>query len=155
MKIWDQIWSKNIFSKQNFQKTKILTLEFVYKMMYTVYEVDPTLQLGYLGVKKNFDFRKSWNCYPWTLFGWFSSKSCWRILDFPKKSEMCPTLRSCISEVNEYFFKIRKDSKKSMSKLSFEPNNTKNGHLGAKLEPIENWKFSKIRFHTPTCGEDV
>ena len=27
-------------------------------MMYTEYEVDPTLQLGYLGVKKNFDFRK-------------------------------------------------------------------------------------------------
>ena len=37
-----------------------------------------------------------------------------------------------------------------MSKVSYEPNNTKNGHLGAKLEPIENWKFSKIRFHTPT-----
>ena len=36
-----------------------------------------------------------------------------------------------------------------MSKVSYEPNNTKNGHLGAKLEPIENWKFPKIRFHTP------
>ena len=36
-----------------------------------------------------------------------------------------------------------------MSKVSYEPNNTKNRHLGAKLEPIENWKFPKIRFHTP------
>ena len=37
-----------------------------------------------------------------------------------------------------------------MSKVSYEPNNTKNGHLGAKLEPIENRKFPKNRFHTPT-----
>ena len=36
-----------------------------------------------------------------------------------------------------------------MSKVSYEPNNTKNGHLGAKLEPIENRKFPKSRFHTP------
>ena len=36
-----------------------------------------------------------------------------------------------------------------MSKVSYEPNNTKNGHLGAKLEPIENRKFPKNRFHTP------
>ena len=40
-----------------------------------------------------------------------------------------------------------------MSKVSYEPNNTKNGHLGAKLEPIENRKFPKIRFHTPTNSD--
>ena len=54
MKIRDQIWSKKNIYKQKFQKTKILMQEFVYKMMYTKYEVDPTLQLGYLGVKKNY-----------------------------------------------------------------------------------------------------
>ena len=42
-----------------------------------------------------------------------------------------------------------------MSKVSYEPNNTKNGHLGAKLEPIENWKFPKNRFHTPKLGDTV
>ena len=40
-----------------------------------------------------------------------------------------------------------------MSKVSYEPNNTKNGHLGAKLEPIENRKFPKNHFHTPTNSD--
>ena len=37
--------------KQYFQKTKNLTVKHVYKMINTKYEVDPTLELGYLGVK--------------------------------------------------------------------------------------------------------
>ena len=42
-----------------------------------------------------------------------------------------------------------------MSKVSYEPNNTKNGHLGAKLAPIENRKFPKNRFHTPNYGRSI
>ena len=36
-----------------------------------------------------------------------------------------------------------------MSKLSNKPNTVKNGHLAPKLQPIQNHKFSKNRFHTP------
>ena len=38
--------------KNKKNKKTFLTLEFVYKMITTKYEVDPTLELGYLGVKK-------------------------------------------------------------------------------------------------------
>ena len=36
---------------------------------------------------------------------------------FSEFSEICPTLRSSISELSEYFFKIRKDPERSMHKL--------------------------------------
>ena len=62
------------------------------------------------------------------------------MLDFPK---MCPTLKSCISELNEYFFKISKDLKRSVSKLYNEPNTIKNGHLTQKLCSMKDIKFSK------------
>ena len=66
---------------------------------------------------------------------------------------------SCISELNEYFFKIRKDLKKSMSKLSFEPNNIKNINLAQKLQPNQirfsyrdnPYDFSKIITMNPWC----
>ena len=86
----------------------------------------------------------------WTLFADSHSQGCRRILDILDFSEMCSTLKSCISELSEYFFKIRKVPERSMSELSYEPNNIKNGHLAQKIEPIENRQFSKNRFHTPT-----
>ena len=78
-----------------------------------------------------------------------SSYGCRRIWDFPKFSEMCPTLRSCISELKEYFFMGPVPLQRSMSKLSNEPNTNKNGHLVPKLQSIQNRKFPKNRFHTP------
>ena len=56
---------------------------------------------------------------------------------------MCPTLKSCISELNEYFFKISKDLKRSVSKLYNAPNTLKNGHLTQKLCSMKDIKFSK------------
>ena len=53
--------------------------------------------------------------------------------DFPGFSEMCPTLKSCISELNEYFFMGPVPLQRSMSKLYNEPNTIKNGHLAQKL----------------------
>ena len=45
-----------MIKNQNFKKIKILTLKIVHKMINTKYEVDPTLELGYLGVKKMVDY---------------------------------------------------------------------------------------------------
>ena len=56
MKISDQNCMKNMILKHNFQKTKNFTVKNVYKMINTKYEVDPTLELGYLGVKKMVDY---------------------------------------------------------------------------------------------------
>ena len=47
----------------------------------------------------------------------------------PGFSEIRPTLRSSISELSEYFYKISTFLERSMSKLSYEPNTIKNGHL--------------------------
>ena len=87
--------------------------------------------------------------FGWTLLKLKSSKSCRRILDFPEISEISPTLRSCISELNEYFFKIRKDPERSMSELSYEPNTVKNGHLVQKLEPLKDRRFSENSLSHP------
>ena len=56
---------------------------------------------------------------------------------------MCPTLRSCISELNGYFLKNSKDPERSMFKLSNEPNTIKNGQLAQKLRAIEDNYFSE------------
>ena len=45
------------------------------------------------------------------------SRSCLGFGKFSEFSEICSTLRSCISELNEYFFKISKDPERSMSRL--------------------------------------
>ena len=99
---------------------------------------------------KNFTHsKKVWR----SLFGQLppsSALSCPRILDFPEISEMCPTLRSCISELSEYFLMGPVPLQRSMSKLYNKPNTSENGHLAQKLRSIQNRKFSKNRFHTPT-----
>ena len=49
-----------IFEKSSKKSYKKMTVKYVYKMINTKYEVNPTLELGYLGVKKNvFDFFKA------------------------------------------------------------------------------------------------
>ena len=63
---------------------------------------------------------------------------------------MCPTLRSCISELSEYFLMGPVPLQRTMYKLSNKPNTTENGDLARKLQSIQNPKFSKNRFHTPT-----
>ena len=53
--------------------------------------------------------------------------------DFPGFSEMCPTLMSRISELNEYFLMGPVPLERSMPKLYNAPNTIKNGHLAPKL----------------------
>ena len=67
-------------------------------------------------VKKSITAFKIWIILGvWTLFWWFSWKSCRRILDFPEISKMYPTLRTYISELTQYFFsKFQKVNSKFM-----------------------------------------
>ena len=90
--------------------------------------------------------------FGWTLLELKSIKSCLGFWGFPGISEMCPTLRSCISELSEYFFKISKDLERSMSKLYNEPNTSEKWHLAQKLRAIQDRWFSKISIHIPTDG---
>ena len=62
--------------------------------------------------------------------------------DFPGFSEMCPTLKSCISELNEYFLMGPVPLQRSMSKLYNAPNTIKNGHLAQKLRSMKGRGFS-------------
>ena len=62
--------------------------------------------------------------------------------DFPGFSEMCPTLKSRISELNEYFLMGPVPLQRSMSKLYNAPNTIKNGHLAQKLRSMKGRGFS-------------
>ena len=63
--------------------------------------------------------------------------------DFPGFSEMCPTLKSCISELNEYFLMGPVPLQRSMYKLYNAPNTIKNGHLAQTLRSMKGRGFSK------------
>ena len=101
-----------------------------------------SMHTKYEGSRSDSDARKKSRKFFWHYFFIWTTSSKHinnksmnspRILDFP---EIPPTLMSCIFELSEDFFKISKDPERSMSKLSFEPNTIKNGHLAAKLRPI-------------------
>ena len=62
--------------------------------------------------------------------------------DFPGFSKMCPTLKSCISELNEYFLMGPVPLQRSMYKLYNAPNTIKNGHLAQKLCSMKGRGFS-------------
>ena len=121
--------------------------------MLTKYKVLTLVQLRYLEGKNRLHLTLA--SPDWiSNFEHFSrahlSQGCLGFGDFSEISEIRPTLTSCISELKEYFFKISNFLKRSMSKLSFKPNNIKNGHLAPKLQPIQNPKFSKIGIHSTT-----
>ena len=71
------------------------------------------------------------------------SQGCLGSADFSEISEIRPTLRSCISELSEYFLMGPVPLERSMSKLYNEPNTAKNGHLAQKLRAIEDSYFSE------------
>ena len=82
-----------------------------------------------------------------TCVGYY--KICTRNHGFPEISKIYQTLKSCISENSEYFFKIRKDPERSMSELSYEPNTIKNGHLAQKLGSMKGRRFSENPLSQP------
>ena len=117
--------------------------------MLAKYKAPPTLQLGYLEGKK---MSPRLNIFQMSQHS-VTYVGCYKIYTrnhgFSEISKIYQTLKSCISENSEYFFKIRKDPERSMSELSYEPNTIKNGHLAQKLGPMKDRRFSENSLSQP------
>ena len=97
--------------KQNFQKQKILTLEFVYKMINTKYEVYPTPELGYLAQKKRRHIKKSWKSSSEHFlddFHWKSVEWSWIFRKFPKFVQLWRAVSPISVNIFSKFEKILK-----------------------------------------------
>ena len=107
------------------------------------YQFDKSLFAIVIKSKTFLTLRKLSFNHFWSTAGSGVDKIHKESADFPGFSEFCPTLESCISELNEYFLMGPVPLERSMSKLYNEPNTIKNGHLVRKLRAIEDSDFSE------------
>ena len=158
MKIWNQNLIENIFSKQNFQKTKNLTLDFVYKMINIKYEVDLTIQLGYLEVKKKFDYFvtqfKHLNTFSIDFLHTAIQRK--RISRNFRKFSKCVQLWWAVSPSSRNIFWWDRYHCKDLC-LNFQTSliRSKTGTWRQSYSRYKIQNFRKNRFHTPKITSNV
>ena len=107
------------------------------------YQFDKSLFAVLIKSKTFLTLRKLSFNHFWSTAGSGVDKIHKESADFPGFSEFCPTLESCISELNEYFLMGPVPLQRSMYKLYNAPNTIKNGHLAQKLCSMKDIKFSE------------
>ena len=106
------------------------------------YQFDKSLFAILIKSKTFLSLRKLSFNHFWSTAGSGVDKIHKESADFPGFSEMYPTLKSYISELNEYFFMGPVPLERSMPKLYNAPNTIKNGHLAQKLCSMKGRGFS-------------